>query len=261
MKATKGIAVGVGFAVALGIGVGCSSSTRHGTALQETGLPLDTGDVRDLSRAIPTPGTGYTADWAAIRSTEEPSRASSNSTLLIATTGLAHAIEQTTLADVGCGQLCGAVFREQLHPFRPDWSSNSDGNLARIESEAVAGNADAVDAFLILAAGRPDYVERSHSMLSLAAARGSTLALVTLAERASVGYGFARPSAETAAMYEYLAWTTGNWSSNAEDLDFRPTLAGKNDIEVCRQAIAAASPLVEQSRYFRQRTMTADACR
>ena len=62
--------------------------------------------------------------------------------------------------------LCGPVWRARTHPFVPNLADASPDNLALLEREARAGNEDALEAYLLLAAGEPDYTQRSHDGVS-----------------------------------------------------------------------------------------------
>lgn len=140
--------------------------------------------------------------------------------------------------------------RDALFPFDPDTSDLSPGNLQLIESRAVSGSDMALGAFLIMGAHLPDYRERSHNLLVMNAARGSVLALTTLAERAAGGYGFDRPDNEASIFFEFLAWSTGRWSGIDSPNEFSPSLAVLWSVAECELAVKRALPVVAQHEAF-----------
>lgn len=177
-----------------------------------------------------------------------------------ATAALANAINQLELeADACASPLCGPAWRSFTHPFLPDMQDASVDNLARIEREAMAGNEDALDAFLTLAAGLPDYLQRSQALLQYAGARGSVLALTTLAERSVAGYGLAAPSTEAAAFYEYLAWSTGNWTNRDLALGFSSSFTAV-DTTACLVGMSAAVEIAKRREIFQRRVPLAPSC-
>lgn len=139
--------------------------------------------------------------------------------------------------------------RDTLYPFILDMNDSSSANLALIEQRALNGSDDALAAFLILATGTLDYRERSHQLLISNAVRGSVLALTTLADRASVGYGFSAPSIATAIFFEYLAWSTGQWHGDGETESFRPSLVGRWTHHECNFAVKNARHISEQTAF------------
>lgn len=165
-----------------------------------------------------------------------------------------NAFAQLELLDDDCvASLCGPVWRAMTHPFVPDMNDASPANLALVERHAYAGNEDALAALLVLGAGEFDYAARSHDMLVFAAARGSVLALTTLAERASVGFGFAHPSQEAAVLLEYLAWRTGNWTPTDTALVFVPSIARALPVVACEAAIAVGRDIAAMRPIFTRR--------
>lgn len=146
--------------------------------------------------------------------------------------------------------------RDTLFSFNPNMLDGSDENLARIEMHALGGSDDALAAFLLVAAHYPDYKERSHRALYVNAARGSTLALTTLSERATIGYGFAQPDRETSLFFEYLAWSTGQWSHNPDEDAYRPSIAsGWTEVE-CRRATKMGYVVASTNEPFNDRDLS-----
>ena len=138
--------------------------------------------------------------------------------------------------------------RDAISPYSPDITDASRANLAAIEQRARHGSDLALGAFLIVAAGTPDYTARAQELLLLNAANGSVLALTTLAGYASTGYGFGQPDIEAAIAYEYLAWRTGSWNSTS--LAFVPTLVPGWTTAKCLSAIEVVDRLVTDSEMF-----------
>lgn len=140
-----------------------------------------------------------------------------------------------------------------IHPFAADWLDASEANIATVEQHALMGSDLALNAFLTLAAHLPDFVSRSQHALYVNASRGSVLALTVLAERAISGLGFAEPDVEDSIYFEYLAWATGEWNSDADDASFRPTIADSWSPEACVNAVARAEYTAGQSEVFGSR--------
>lgn len=157
-------------------------------------------------------------------------------------------------------QLCGPVWRARTHPFVPNLADASPDNLALLEREARAGNEDALEAYLLLAAGEADYTQRSHDLLMHVATRGSVLALITLAERASVGHGFTAPSPAAAVLFEYLAWLTGNWTPSAGALTFTPSIARDVTYTQCVTATDLGNALAARRAIFMRRFTDETPC-
>ncbi len=149
--------------------------------------------------------------------------------------------------------------RDTLFSFTANMIDGSDENLARIEMHALGGSDDALAAFLIMAAHYPDYKERSQRALYVNAARGSSLALTTLSERASIGYGFAQPDREASLFFEYLAWSTGQWSHNPDEDAYRPSIASGWVEAECRRATALGYALASTNEPFNDRDLSSPA--
>lgn len=177
-----------------------------------------------------------------------------------ATAGLANAITQLEIDAETCNTtLCGPAWRTFTHPFVIDMNDASPEAIARVEREAMAGNEDALAAFLTLAAGESNYAQRSQVLLQFVAAKGGVLALTTLAERALSGYGHAAPSPEAAVLYEYLAWATGNWTSRDLALGFSSSFASVSR-EACLKGVDAAAEIVRRREIFQRRIPVAESC-
>ena len=149
--------------------------------------------------------------------------------------------------------------RDALSPFHPNLLDPSAENIAMIEQHALAGSDDALAAFLTVAAHLPDYRERSHQLLLLNAARGSVIALTTLSERALSGFGFERPDRRTSIFFEYLAWSTGHWHSDAISDAFRPTIASRYSRAECDGAAVIGKAVAMEHDAFGERDMSGSA--
>ena len=137
--------------------------------------------------------------------------------------------------------------------FIPNLFDSSDANIAVIEQRSLAGSDDALAAFLTVAVHLPDYRERSQRLLLLNAARGSVLALTTLSERALVGFGFEAPDRAASIFFEYLAWATGRWNTEAVSEAFYPSIVRRTLQAECEVAVAFARRVAVQHQAFAQR--------
>ena len=149
--------------------------------------------------------------------------------------------------------------RDAISPFYPNLLDPSAENIAMIEQHALAGSDDALAAFLTVAAHLMDFRERSQQLLLLNAARGSVLALTTLSERAESGFGFEAPDRATSIFFEYLAWSTGHWHSNAESDAFRPSISERYSRAECESATAFGKLVAKQHEAFGDRDMSSAA--
>ena len=146
--------------------------------------------------------------------------------------------------------------RDAVSPFYPNLLDGSDDNIALIEQHALAGSDDALGAFMTVAAHLPDYRERSQQLLLLNAARGSVLALTTLSERAESGFGFESPDRTAGIFFEYLAWSTGHWHSDATSDVFRPTIINRFSRAECEDATAFGKAIASQHEPFGERDIS-----
>lgn len=137
--------------------------------------------------------------------------------------------------------------RDAIFPFNPDMMDASPANLAKIEQRAREGSDLALGAFLLMAAGEPDYTARSHDILLHNAAHGSALALTTLAQYAASGYGFDRADTEAALFYEFLAWRTGQWMPTEDKSLFVPSLTPSWSTAQCKRAMMVAQNMLNDS--------------
>lgn len=137
--------------------------------------------------------------------------------------------------------------------FIPNLFDSSEANIAVIEQRSLAGSDDALAAFLTVAVHLPDYRERSQRLLLLNAARGSVLALTTLSERALVGFGFEAPDRAASIFFEYLAWATGRWNTDAVSEAFYPSIVRRPFQAECEVAVAFARSVAVQQKAFAQR--------
>ena len=124
-----------------------------------------------------------------------------------------------------------------MYHFAPNLLDDSEQNINSIEQRAKQGSDLALSAYITLAVNRSNYREHVIALLLDNAVHGSVLALTTLAEYASVGYGFERPDLEAALFFEYLAYLTGSWCS-AGTFEFRPQLSSGWSQDQCMRAVA-----------------------
>jgi hypothetical protein len=149
--------------------------------------------------------------------------------------------------------------RDAVSPFYPNLLDPSDANIALIEQHALVGSDDALAAFLTVAAHLSDYRERSQQLLLLNAARGSVLALTTLSERSLIGFGFEVPDRRASIFFEYLAWSTGHWHSDADSDAFRPTIARNYSPIECDSAAAMGKEVAMRHAAFGERDLSSKA--
>lgn len=220
----------------------------------------NTGQATTSDRAFTPRNVILSPDLSGPRTAEDSSRTNA---------GAGHAWPRTDLARTATGGAAVGAFlqafwtrdmdrerhfprtnaaRDAVYSFYPDTSDASAANIALIEHRAREGSDIALGAFLLVAAGSDNYTARAQDLLMLNAAKGSVLALTTLAGYASIGYGFDHPDAQAAIVYEYLAWRTGMWNSSS--LAFVPSLVAGWSASDCFRAMEIADRLVTDSEMF-----------
>jgi hypothetical protein len=101
---------------------------------------------------------------------------------------------------------------------------------------AARGHVEALNAFVALGPGSPDYRERSLELLYVHAANGNVFALNTLAEWSASGFGFVATDVTSSIAFEYMAWLTGDWGSE----DFAPNRKHTWSTQECLRGVTAA---------------------
>ena len=144
----------------------------------------------------------------------------------------AIAVDEIARRQPGCASRAiadAAATPQGAAPLAIDMADVSDTHLDRLQALAAGGSSEALQAYLVLAVHRPDYVPVTQAMLYDAAARGDVMGLITLAQRATSGYGFDRADQRTAIFFEYLAWLGGQWqvpsTADVGEGTFSPSLA------------------------------------